>query len=115
MQQPHLEDNTQAWVWKAVPIPKIQTKNGSDHASSGPLFYFCFFFRPSCCSPLDTAVNRWAARKERQPPSGPRQSFVCPRIVAISLSMAATPVRSRNSMPNEGILVNNSASGLSDK
>jgi hypothetical protein len=46
LQQPHLNTpalaggarENQAWVWKAVTMLKMQTKNGSDHATSGPLF-----------------------------------------------------------------------------
>jgi len=59
LQQPHLEDNTQAWLWKAVPMPKIQTKKRLGSRTLRTAFYLSCYFWSSCDLSLDTAVNRW--------------------------------------------------------
>jgi hypothetical protein len=50
---------TGAPLWRAVPVPEQQTKNGSE-LEAPKLLFISGAFPPFLCSPLDTATDQWA-------------------------------------------------------
>jgi hypothetical protein len=63
-QQPHLQDNTQAWVWKAVSPPNTANKKQLAMMDVRTVFLlkcsFYFFIADLLTLLLIGAVNRWA-------------------------------------------------------